>query len=533
MLQTFKDYLITEKVNKSEYNELSNDTNFKVGMEFEYIDDRLGVDVPSDDLQELYNEFIKDAEEAQTKGNELYVNWVDEHDTTIRSVIKKLEAEQKLVDADSDEYDEFEDNIDKLLLAIKDSEYDNLEDLVDGFDVSEDDTQYSATEDHVSLPDVPEQLLMVWGGYDEDTYDNINMEIGRAMIDSLRDESDFEQYHMPSDYNDNNFGDHYGGEPPTAEELEEVFRDSDFPFENFEIGEYHGTANTKIWRIENDSSLKPIERGVEIISPKVRMVDAMKIIDIMFAYIQDNGSTNASCGFHISMSYKGYNMKKLDVFKMMMFMEEGLITKHFPERETAEYLRFLYPDILQGTRASKNDKELPDAKASLTKIKNIARKVDKNLFSWLVPVNAHDQGINREHQDSGRQHGRIEFRYMGGTNYENKAALVKTQILRYAYLLKLGMDSEFKKKEFTKKLAALSAKNIEDLPSSISKDSYDKRLVATNKSSGEMYYKIDGNVIGIYRKSTNKKEGVKLVGKMPLETFEKRLNQSPNSYIIP
>jgi hypothetical protein len=52
-------------------------------------------------------------------------------------------------------------------------------------------------------------------------------------------------------------------------------------------------------------------------------------------------------------------------------------------------------------------------------------------------------------------HNRIEFRYLGGADYEKKKAQVLFQLKKYCYLLELGFDNSLRKEEYLKKLYRL------------------------------------------------------------------------------
>jgi len=221
-------------------------------------------------------------------------------------------------------------------------------------------------------------------------------------------------------------------------------RDNGFPFGKYKIG-FYGDVTPKIgdnfWAIEPDSSLG--SSGIEVKSPVVPLKEFIEIMPNVFDWIKKHGRTTESCGFHVNMSIKGINNLKsnLDLYKLIVFLDEEYIYKFFSSRKNNDYAESLKQKILKGGIGVNIDR------------KDIKKIVDNEKIKKFINFNHHDsitfEGLNSEHPDW------IEFRYLGGSNYHKKWSNIKPIVARYAYYLNIAVNPNYKKKEYIKKLLRL------------------------------------------------------------------------------
>jgi len=337
--------------------------------------------------------------------------------------------------------------------------------------------------------------------FDENEYDANNEEL----IDSLRSGT----------YGDDNF----------EGLIANNFNHNDFPF----TLEVNGSDENE-WNIVEDGSLPLSDGGVEITSPKLSLQSGLEAMEDVFDYIDDNGTTQSrgagETGFHVNLSYKNFNLDKLDVFKMMLFMEEGLILKHFEARLDsgwADSMTKWITDAASGLQAKYYGLSASD----YTKLK-------KEIITALMPVNQKSNGINR--MNAFNEDGRIEFRYLGGENYHQKYRLIKTFILRFCYLLKLGMEPNYMKREYDQKLLRLIEKHSTEAPAYREKP-LNKRgnLYLTDTKTGDVYYALTTNNPGIdkqmvvqYSQDNNGNEVFK--AKHPMKRIHNMAKSDPKRY---
>lgn len=213
------------------------------------------------------------------------------------------------------------------------------------------------------------------------------------------------------------------------------------PFKVRVYGDYHEGERGKNWILEPDSSLPT--NGAELISPILTMKEFLHFTPIIFDFINDYGATTNDCGLHINMSINGVDNIKdtLDPVKLILFTDEGLIWKYFSEKSRSRNAA----SMLKGLKKGYVDRNL------LRNLMNV-KKLDNKIVD-----SGHYMGINLENLNRG-EHGRVEFRYMGGNVYHKKWDKIKQLVANYAFALSVGVDPEYKKKEYIHKLSRIMNK---------------------------------------------------------------------------
>jgi len=199
------------------------------------------------------------------------------------------------------------------------------------------------------------------------------------------------------------------------------------------------------WGVVEDESVPIDAGGVEVISPPLPLPEAVDEIKKFLDFIDKNGETNSQTGLHINLSLKGVNLQKeLDVVKLFLFYDEGYVLNLFKERKGNDYAREI-----------KN--KLFDENYDFNDLNKIFKtnKMKKKLST------SHYYGINLENISEGPDKSRVEFRYIGHDNYEKKWGNIKSTVANYAFNLKLACDSNYKRKEYVKKLNRVIIKKME------------------------------------------------------------------------
>ncbi len=179
-----------------------------------------------------------------------------------------------------------------------------------------------------------------------------------------------------------------------------------------------------------------------------------KVVGGMFDFIERNGGTDNSCGMHVHISYKDANIiKDLDLFKLMIFLEEGWIAKNFPERMKNIYCKSMLKKIdknFSKENLAHNDHYVKEDLTALI-------QSNFNVFGRkYMPSSDKYNSVNWEPMQSKSPH--IEIRWAGSKNYHKRYETIKATIARYGYYLKLALDKDFKKKEYIQKLYRLITK---------------------------------------------------------------------------
>lgn len=169
----------------------------------------------------------------------------------------------------------------------------------------------------------------------------------------------------------------------------------------------------KIFKLEADWSLGP--RGCELITGPLPYVNAKIVLLKILKMIQDFGRTNEKCSLHINISFdedkSGKNIELLNRLKMILDIDENYIYRLFPERQDNFY--------------AKSVKKLIPYKKY-----DFANNAITHLTNNLELPNTKYYGINTKTLNDGR----LEIRYIGGYDYENKTTEI-LDLLDYFILL--------------------------------------------------------------------------------------------------
>lgn len=500
-MRTFKQFTnLFEKISKKDITKALADTSIRIGAEFEYIDSQMenysGGSSEYEDAASEHSQLEADIREAISNREGAYEEFVDETRTEqqekvgeMNDEIEVLESARDAIETDYDrQIENIEDEINDDQLSLSDEEgkelynqKDELQDQIDKLEIERDkaidEKQEEIGEKESDRDDIEGMEYDEWwdqenSGYwsDEATerqadygvnvgsgyYSQIvgwwleHMGHSEDDINSAIWEYIYEDYSRSFDalgYPDgsDDDGDYSNFEDAVLGSMDLDTLAGITGVNNPDIGEYHSSADYSTWRIESDSSLGT--GGVEIISEILTLKEALKIIPEMFDYIDDNGYTNSSCGFHITLSVKGTVLKdNIDLMKLILFMDEGYIIKHFPEREGNNYAKSMLQRLGQEVETVKRN---ADGKVKTFQTRD-AQKIFKRYVNDFLPRADKFNSINWTALGEGE--GRIEIRWLGGTGYHKKWKQIQGAIGRYVHYIKLALDPEYQQDEYIKKL---------------------------------------------------------------------------------
>jgi len=145
---------------------------------------------------------------------------------------------------------------------------------------------------------------------------------------------------------------------------------------------------------------------IELVTGPLPFVESKLIMAKMLKWIQENGSTNERCSIHVNLAFDGKklgpitNMTKLDIGKFVLNFDEDKVYEAFPNRKDSVYaksIKFIVP--LSGMTQN---------------------SPGKNVWHNYMFVNEKYYGINFTKIPKGY----IEFRYLGGKDYEKKYSTI-------------------------------------------------------------------------------------------------------------
>ena len=157
---------------------------------------------------------------------------------------------------------------------------------------------------------------------------------------------------------------------------------------------------------QNTFKLEPDMSGgskmVELVTGPLLFNEAKLILAKTFKWIRENGYTDNTCSIHVNLAFdykklgNQYNMMNLDIGKFVLSFDEEYIFKLFPNRKNSVYaksIKFITP--LAGS------------------LFNLNNEIDWRNYKF---VNNKYYGVNFTKIPKGY----LEFRYLGGKDYESK-----------------------------------------------------------------------------------------------------------------
>ncbi|WP_407308158.1 amidoligase family protein [Acinetobacter sp.] len=201
-------------------------------------------------------------------------------------------------------------------------------------------------------------------------------------------------------------------------------------------------TNIQDWRVVKDDSIDGDSSGVgiEIVSPPLPINDALDALKSCFKFMDENHlETNDTTGLHINLSIPDLK-EKLDPLKLILFMGEEHILKSY-SREMNRYTKKHVDGILDiiGRKG-----QLPKSGELINAARSALQSSDKYKTVNLGKLN----------------HGYLEFRAAGNTNYHHKYNKVIDDIGRFLTILELACDPNAERQEYLKKVAKLFDKAL-------------------------------------------------------------------------
>lgn len=209
--------------------------------------------------------------------------------------------------------------------------------------------------------------------------------------------------------------------------------------------------------ITSDSSInydkEKNELPIEIISPVFDDFKTfMKNLNMVLKFIKENGYTNTSTGLHINISFKNSDIK-VDVIKLNMLLEDEYLAKLFGREDntfTKTTNKFIEQHLKEHGKIYNNE--------DIKKVVNVIINTDEKNRTINI-----SKLFNK---------GYIEFRMIGGKNYEKELSTISYVIKRIIYVLYVSSDKNLALKEYKEKLGKFILNQHKKLSNTISKDDF-------------------------------------------------------------
>ena len=175
------------------------------------------------------------------------------------------------------------------------------------------------------------------------------------------------------------------------------------------------------WKLERDYSGG--KNMVELVTSPLDYEDALGYYDRIAKYIAKNGYTTEKCAIQINISFSDINkMYKFNKLKFILEMDEEKIYTDFPNRRNSLYTKSIKQIVPISKYYNENKLNIDPSNYKLPDSKYYGvdfRKLQKNY---------------------------LEFRYLGGTDYEKKTGKVLNYIDYFISLMKKSTNTIFTEK---------------------------------------------------------------------------------------
>ncbi len=197
------------------------------------------------------------------------------------------------------------------------------------------------------------------------------------------------------------------------------------------------------WIFEADSSLTPNRSDddmvMEIISPKLPLSECLDIMPKFFKWAKrHNAYTNASTGFHMSVSVPSQDRTTTDYTKLALFLGDLYVLKEFNRLGNS----YCESAIVKIKNRLKNGTIDPEKSLDFMK-----QGLDR-IASELIAPNA---GFGK-YTSINPKNNYIEFRSAGNEDYEENVEKLQNTLRRYAQAMYIASDPSRERKAYQKKL---------------------------------------------------------------------------------
>lgn len=196
--------------------------------------------------------------------------------------------------------------------------------------------------------------------------------------------------------------------------------------------QYHSgfTPDDKNFKIEPD--LSGGSNMVELVTGPLDYYDAKYYLIKIIKFIQTHGYTNEKCSVHFNLSFNGEkNLNDLNILKLILNTDEDEIYRYYPSRKGNVYAKTVKKIIPY--------KEYDFFNIPINVVRNNIRVPNDKYY-----------GINFIHINNDKETQRLEFRYIGGRDFEKNLGQLIYFMERFIINTFDSIDSDFNSEDVSK-----------------------------------------------------------------------------------
>jgi hypothetical protein len=195
--------------------------------------------------------------------------------------------------------------------------------------------------------------------------------------------------------------------------------------------QYHSDFTPDALNFKIEPDLSGGSNMVELVTGPLDYFEAKHYLVKLIKFIQDYGYTTEKASIHFNLSFKedsNKNLNDLSILKLILLTDEDEIYRVFPSRKGNVYAKSVKKIIPY--------KEYDFNNVSIEIVKNTLRLPNDKYY-----------GINFLHINNSRDSQRLEFRYIGGKDYENNIGQIIYFLDRFIIDTYNSIESPFTKDE--------------------------------------------------------------------------------------
>jgi hypothetical protein len=196
--------------------------------------------------------------------------------------------------------------------------------------------------------------------------------------------------------------------------------------------QYHSgfVPDDKNFKIEPD--LSGGSNMVELVTGPLDYYDAKYYLIKIIKFIQTHGYTNEKCSVHFNISFNGEkNLNDLNILKLILNTDENEIYRYYPSRKGNVYAKSIKKIIPY--------KEYDFFNIPINVVRNNIRLPNDKYY-----------GINFTHINNDKETQRLEFRYIGGKDFENNLGQLIYFMERFIINTFDSIDADFNSEDVDK-----------------------------------------------------------------------------------
>lgn len=190
------------------------------------------------------------------------------------------------------------------------------------------------------------------------------------------------------------------------------------------------------WNITNDGSIHGRGHGHEVISPPLPYAEAMEVLEDVFGWMtQHNALTNSSTGLHVGISFVTKSrIDDLNKIALSSMLDELTILQKFG-RKSNHYCARIQPQLNSRIESASNS-------AVYNLMYKASKKKKETITTEAILKNIYMGGKYQFVNYDKLTQKYLEFRAMGGHNYQTKLAAVKESIEHFADCMKASLVAD-------------------------------------------------------------------------------------------